>query len=123
MGKGAVDQTPAESKTDVVSAYDESFSVSEDGRPIPVVRGQRKIALRFVLCPFYGQRVWEEPPKNRENNMGGGKGSAQGTKHVNGTIAGIIGMGPLYAVDAIILNGETVGQARSIGRPQPIRST
>jgi hypothetical protein len=40
--------------------------------------------------------------------MGGGKGSQQGTKHVNGTIACLIGLGPLYALDAIILNGETV---------------
>lgn len=64
MGKGAVDQTPAKSQTDVISASDQSFSVSEDGRPIPFVIGQRKVAGRYVMCPFYGQRVWEEPAKS-----------------------------------------------------------
>lgn len=63
--KASVDQTPAESRTDVVSAYDESFSVSEDGRPVPIIRGQRKVAGRYVMGPFYGQRIWEEPPKKQ----------------------------------------------------------
>jgi len=61
--KATPDQTPAESQTDVISAYDESFSVSEDGRIIPVARGERKIAGRYVICPFYGQRVVEFPAK------------------------------------------------------------
>lgn len=63
--KASVDQTPAESSTDKLSAYDQSFSVSEDGRAIPVVRGERKVALRYVIGPFYGQRVVEEPQKKK----------------------------------------------------------
>lgn len=65
MGKAAVDQPPERSKTDVISAADQSFSVSEDGRPVPFVIGQRKVAGRFVGCPFYGQRTWTEPAKKR----------------------------------------------------------
>lgn len=65
MGKAAVDQTPAKSQTDVISACDQSFSVSEDGRPIPFVIGQRKVSGRFVQDPFYGQRNWTEPAKKR----------------------------------------------------------
>jgi len=65
MGKVAPDQTPAESKSDVISAADQSFSVSEDGRPIPFVVGQRKVSGRFVMCPFYGQRTWNEPAKKQ----------------------------------------------------------
>lgn len=63
--KHLIDQTPAPSKSDAISAYDESFSVSEDGRPIPFARGQRKVAGRYVICPFYGQRVVEIPQKKR----------------------------------------------------------
>ncbi len=63
--KANVDQTPAPSQTDVISAYDESFSVSEDGRPVPVGRGECKVAGRYVICPFYGQRTWEEPQKQQ----------------------------------------------------------
>lgn len=40
--------------------------------------------------------------------MSSGKGAQQGTKHVNGTIPCLIGLGPLYAIDAILLNGESV---------------
>lgn len=65
MGKAAVDQTPAKSQSDVISACDESFSVSEDGRPVPFAVGQRKVSGRYVLCPFYGQRVWTEPAKKQ----------------------------------------------------------
>lgn len=65
MGKAAVDQTPEPSRTDVISAADQSFSVSEDGRPVPYVMGQRKISGRYVMCPFYGQRVWIEPAKKQ----------------------------------------------------------
>lgn len=63
--KARTDQTPAPSRSEAVSAYDESFSVSEDGRPIPIVRGERKVAARWVISPFYGQRVWIEPAKKR----------------------------------------------------------
>lgn len=65
MGKGAVDQTPAKSQNDVISAADESFTVSEDGRPIPFVVGQRKVAGRTVIGPIYGQRNWTEPAKKQ----------------------------------------------------------
>jgi non-ribosomal peptide synthetase component E (peptide arylation enzyme) len=64
MSKGNVDQTPAPSQTGVVSAYDESFSVSEDGRPVPWGRGEFKVSGRYVICPFYGQRTWQEPAKS-----------------------------------------------------------
>lgn len=37
-----------------------------------------------------------------------GKGGGQGTQHYNGTIACVIGVGPLYALDAILLGGEQV---------------
>ena len=40
--------------------------------------------------------------------MGASKGGQQGTKHVNATIACLIGLGPLYALDSILLNGEEV---------------
>ena len=63
--KASPDQTPEGQNTDKISAYDESFAVSEDGRPIPIVRGQRKTAGRYVMGPFYGQRIWEEPPKKQ----------------------------------------------------------
>jgi len=66
----AVDHTPAASDTDIVSAYDESFSISEDGRVIPVTRGARKVAARFVMCAFLRQRVVDV--KNA-NSSGGGK--------------------------------------------------
>jgi hypothetical protein len=61
MGSKRNDQTPAPSRTETVSAYDEAFAVSEDGRPVPMGRGKFKTAGRFVICPFYGQRVWYEP--------------------------------------------------------------
>ena len=63
--KASIDTTQEESKTDVISAYDQSFSVSEDGKPVPVIRGQRKVAGRYIMCPFYGQRVVEEPAKKQ----------------------------------------------------------
>ena len=59
------DQTPAPSQSDVISAYDESFSVSEDGRPVPWFRGETKVAGRYVMCPIYGQRVWQEPAQQQ----------------------------------------------------------
>ena len=63
--KAQPDQTPTPSQTDVISAYDESFSISEDGRAAPIARGERKIAARYVICPFYGQRNWTEPAKKQ----------------------------------------------------------
>lgn len=63
--KAQVDQTPEPTNSDKISAHDESFSVSEDGRPVPIIRGQRKVAGRFTMGPFYGQRIWEEPPKQQ----------------------------------------------------------
>jgi hypothetical protein len=59
--KNRVDQTPPPPSTDRPSAYDESFAVSQDGRPVPIVRGQRKVAGRYVMSPFYGQRIVEVP--------------------------------------------------------------
>jgi len=35
-------------------------------------------------------------------------GSGQGALHYNGTIACVMGVGPIYALDAILLNGESV---------------
>lgn len=37
-----------------------------------------------------------------------GKGGGQGTQHYNGTIACVQGIGPIYALDAILLGGEQV---------------
>jgi hypothetical protein len=63
--KANIDIQQDAAKTDVVSAYDQSFSVSEDGKPVPMVRGERKVAGRYIICPFYGQRVVEEPVKQQ----------------------------------------------------------
>mgnify|MGYP001458644629 CR=1 FL=1 len=67
MGSKAssIDNAQEEANTDVISAYDQSFSVSEDGKPIPFARGERKIAGRYIICPFYGQRQVEEPQKSQ----------------------------------------------------------
>lgn len=40
--------------------------------------------------------------------MGSSKGSSSGTQHYNGTIACVQGIGPIYALDAILLGGEQV---------------
>jgi predicted phage tail protein len=69
--KASIDIQPEAARTDVISAYDQSFSVSEDGKPVPVVRGERKVAGRYIMCPFYGQRVVETPVKKQSS--GGGK--------------------------------------------------
>lgn len=62
---GGIDNIQEDANTDVISAYDQSFSVSEDGKPVPFARGERKVAGRYVICPFYGQRTVEEPQKKQ----------------------------------------------------------
>lgn len=54
--KASTDQADLSSSTNTPSAYDQSFAVSEDGRPVPLVLGWRRVAARFVIGPIYGQR-------------------------------------------------------------------
>ena len=103
--KLSTDTVQEGSQTDVVSAYDQSFSVSEDGKPVPIIRGSRKVAGRYVIGPFYGERKWTEPAKSSGK---GGKGGGSGTEHTSATIPCLICYGPLYALDKIILNGDVV---------------
>ena len=54
--KASTDQADLSSTTNSPSAYDQSFAVSEDGRPVPLILGYRKVAARYCICPIYGQR-------------------------------------------------------------------
>lgn len=68
MGSRArTDQTPAPNESDVISACDESFVTSNDGKPVPWGRGEFKVAGQYVVCPIYGQHTKQEP------SSGGGK--------------------------------------------------
>lgn len=50
------------------------------------------------------------------------KGGGQGTQHYNGTIACVQGIGPIYALDAILIGGEQVwsGPLHRAGSTGPV---
>jgi hypothetical protein len=61
--KSGIDQSETATDTSTPSAYDESFAVSNDGAPVPMASGAVKIAGRYTICPFYGQRTETEKAK------------------------------------------------------------
>lgn len=57
MSKGATDDTAETSDRDIISNYDQSFSVGKDGTALPIVHGERKVAGVYVISGFYGQHT------------------------------------------------------------------